>query len=240
MDNPAESVKIYLSTPHTCPYLPDRMASSLVVDPDLDIDQTRLTMFTQSGFRRSGDIIYRPHCQDCDACVSVRVPVRDFVPNRAQRRVLKRNRDLRVVAIPGQFKDEHFALYLRYQQARHADSDMCDPDPEKYQQFLVDDHSTFFEMYCGERLLAVAVSDELDDGLSAVYTFFAPETAGRSLGTFAVLWQIHKARAMGQPWVYLGYWIRDCRKMAYKTSFRPIEGFRNRRWVRLAPSRSDS
>ena len=159
MDNSAESVKIYLSTPHTCPYLPDRVASSLVVDPDLDIDQTRLTLFTQSGFRRSGDIIYRPHCHDCDACVSVRVPVRDFdrAPNRTQRRIMKRNQDLRIVAVPGQFKDEHFALYLRYQRARHPDSDMCDPDPDKYQQFLVDEHSTFYEMYCGKELVAVAV-----------------------------------------------------------------------------------
>ncbi len=230
-----ESVKVYLSTSHDCPYLPGRVASSLVVDPDLPIDAARLSFFTAQGFRRSGDIIYRPHCAACRECVSVRVPVAEFRPNRTQRRIQRRNADLRIKPVSAEFKDAHFDLYLRYQHARHPDSDMCDPDPDKYHQFLISDRyqSVFYEMYAGVELLAVAVSDELDDGMSAVYTFFAPEAEKRSLGTYAVLWQIDNARLRHLPWVYLGYWIRDCGKMAYKTSFRPIEGFRHGEWVRL-------
>lgn len=230
-----ETVKVYLSTAHECPYLPGEVASSLVVDPDLEVDRERLSFFTTHGFRRSGDIIYRPHCPDCRECVSVRVPADRFRPNRSQRRVARRNADLRVVQVPAEFRDQHFALYLSYQRSRHPDSDMCDVDPDKYHQFLISGRyqSLFFEMHAGDDLLAVAVADELNDGLSAVYTFFSPAAAARSLGTYAVLWQIEQARQRGLDWVYLGYWIRGCRKMSYKTAFQPLEGFIEGSWVPL-------
>lgn len=230
-----ETVKVYLSTAHECPYLPGEIASSLVVDPDLEVDREQLSFFTTHGFRRSGDIIYRPHCPDCRECISVRVPAAAFRPNRSQRRVCRRNADLRVVRVPAEFREEHFTLYLSYQSARHPDSDMCDVDPEKYQHFLINGRyqSVFYEMRASGDLLAVAVADELNDGLSAVYTFFSPAAAARSLGTYAVLWQIEQARQRDLAWVYLGYWIRGCRKMSYKTSFQPLEGFIEGSWIPL-------
>jgi len=227
-----EHIKIYLSAPHECPYIPSETASSLIIDPNLTIDRETLTFFTVNGFRRSGDVIYRPHCSRCNACVSVRIPVDDYRPNRSQKRTARRNRDLRVQTAPARYDDDHFDLYMRYQRSRHPDSEMCDPDPEQYRRFLVNDrHETlFYEMYEHDELAAVAVCDRLNDGLSAIYTFFAPEQAHRGLGTFAIVHQIAEARKLRLPYVYLGYWIAECQKMSYKTRFKPIQGLVNGSW----------
>ena len=230
------SIKLYVSTPHSCPYLPGEEATTLIIDPELKTTDMLFTQLARHGFRRSGDMIYRPHCAYCDACVSVRIPVNDFKPTRGQRRTWRRNQDIQVVEKPSELNPEHFELYLRYQQARHPDSSMCDPDPEKYYKFLVSDviDTRFFEMRVGQRLIGVAVADCFQDGLSAVYTFFDPGESNRGLGNFAILWEIQYAKQLCQPWVYLGYWIKDCRKMSYKTSFRPAEGFKNGAWVYLS------
>jgi arginine-tRNA-protein transferase len=232
MDMRSENIRVYLSTSHPCPYLPEEIATSLIIDPDLETDQYRLTQLTQNGFRRSGDLIYRPHCPNCRACVSVRIPTELFRPNRSQRRNLQRNHDIEVNAISPAFKEEHFEMYVRYQQARHPGSDMCDQNPDKYHQFLVANgrNSVFFEFRVEASLVAVSVVDVLLDGLSAVYTFFEPDYHKRSLGTFAILWETEEARRRNMDWLYLGYWIDECDKMAYKTNFRPIQGFRNGSW----------
>jgi arginine-tRNA-protein transferase len=232
MDMRNENIRVYLSTSHACPYLPDETATSLIIDPELDTDEFRLTQLTQNGFRRSGELIYRPHCPNCSACVSVRIPVADFLPNRAQRRILARNQDIEVSTIAPLFKDEHFEMYVRYQQARHPGSDMCDQNPDKYNQFLVSNgrNSVFFEFRLEGRLVAVSVVDVLLDGLSAVYTFFDPEHQKRSLGTFAILWETEEAQRKNMDWLYLGYWIEACDKMSYKTNFQPIQGFQNGSW----------
>jgi len=230
-----ENIKIYLSAPHECPYLTGETASSLIIDPNLSIDRDALTFFTVNGFRRSGDVIYRPHCAQCNACVSVRIPVDEYQPNRSQRRTSRRNRDLYVEATPARYDDQHFELYLRYQRSRHPDSEMCDPDPEQYRRFLVNErHETwFFEMYDRNQLAAVAVCDRLNDGLSAIYTFFEPEQSWRSPGTYAIVLQIERARQLGLPFVYLGYWIAECQKMSYKTRFKPIQGLVNGTWQQI-------
>lgn len=230
-----ENIKIYLSAPHECPYLPGETASSLIIDPNLYIDRDALTFFTVNGFRRSGDVIYRPHCTQCNACVSVRIPVNEYRPNRSQKRTARRNRDLHIEATPARFDDEHFDLYLRYQRSRHPDSEMCDPDPEQYRRFLVNErHETwFYEMYDQDELAAIAVCDRLNDGLSAIYTFFEPEQSYRSLGTYAIMLQIKQARKLRLPFVYLGYWIAECQKMSYKTRFKPIQGLVNGAWQRI-------
>jgi arginine-tRNA-protein transferase len=162
----------------------------------------------------------------------VRIPVTNFLPNRAQRRILARNQDIEVSTIAPLFKDEHFEMYLRYQQARHPGSDMCDQNPDKYHQFLVSNgrNSVFFEFRLEGRLVAVSVVDVLLDGLSAVYTFFDPEHQKRSLGTFAILWETEEAQRKNMDWLYLGYWIEACDKMSYKTNFQPIQGFQNGSW----------
>jgi len=236
MDMRNENIRVYLSTSHPCPYLPDEIATSLIIDPELDTDELRLTQLTQNGFRRSGELIYRPHCPNCSACVSVRVPVDTFQPNRAQRRNMLRNQDIEVSEISPVFNEEHFEMYVRYQQARHPGSDMCDQNPEKYQQFLVANgrHSLFFEFKLEGKLVAVSVVDVLLDGLSAVYTFFDPDQHKRSLGTFAILWETWEARRREMDWLYLGYWIEVCDKMSYKTNFKPIQGFSNGSWRDLS------
>lgn len=238
MDMRNENIRVYLSTSHACPYLPDETATSLIIDPELDTDTIRLTQLTQNGFRRSGELIYRPHCPSCQACVSVRIPVAGFSPNRAQRRSMLRNRDLEVCTVSPVFKEEHFEMYVRYQQSRHPGSDMCDPNPDKYRQFLVANgrNSVFFEFKLNGALVAVSVVDVLLDGLSAVYTFFEPEHNKRSLGTYAILWETEEARRRNMDWLYLGYWIEDCDKMSYKANFRPIQGFRNGAWNALGCS----
>ncbi len=226
---------IFLSMPHPCSYLPGKMAMTLFIDPRFTLDRERYAHFTRLGFRRSGDLIYRPHCRDCSQCVPVRIPVERFRPDRGQRRVWSKNRDVMVVAREPGLVGEHFDLYLQYQAARHRGGGMDDPDPQKYLNFLIgrEVETTFYEMRLGRRLLGVAVADHLPDGLSAVYTFFDPNESGRGLGTFAVLWEVELAKQLSLPWVYLGYWIRESPKMAYKTRFRPLEAYRNGRWGSL-------
>lgn len=237
MSGHQRSPDIFLSMPHPCSYLPGKTAATLFIDPRFPLDRDRYGAFTRLGFRRSGDLIYRPHCPGCVACVPVRIPVERFAPDRGQRRVWKRNQRVDIVPRAPVFVREQFELYLRYQAHRHPRGGMDDPDPQKYINFLTGRRveTVFYEMREAARLLGVAVVDRLNDGLSAVYTFYEPAELARGLGTFAILWQIEHARALRLPWVYLGYWIAESPKMAYKTRFRPIEAYRNGQWAELAP-----
>lgn len=225
--------EIFLSMPHPCSYLPGRTATSMFLDPRQPLDSRQYAAFMRLGFRRSGDLVYRPHCRDCNACIPVRIPVDRFRANRGQRRIWKRNQDLSVITRPPQFSQEHFDLYQRYQAMRHPGGGMDDPDPQKYINFLGSRHidTVFYEMRWREKLLGLAVTDILPDGLSAVYTFFDPEETRRSLGVYAVLWQVEQAAAHQLPWLYLGYWIKECPKMSYKANYRPLEVFLNGHWI---------
>jgi len=228
-------LKVYTTYPHSCSYLEDQEATTLFVDPRQSVDKTLYSKLSVLGFRRSGNHIYRPHCSHCDACIPARIPVADFAPSRGQRRILRRNDDLMVAACEDIRDDEAFDLYHRYICLRHADGDMYPPDREQYEAFLngVWDCTRYYRFYDKGRLVALAVVDELEDGLSAIYTFFEPGENRRSLGSFAILWQVEKARELGLDYVYLGYWIRDCRKMAYKSDYRPLELYVNSRWTTL-------
>ncbi len=223
---------LFLSTPHSCSYLPTRTANTLFLDPRFPMTNEVFGDFNRRGFRRSGDLIYKPHCQDCRACIPVRIPVQAFVPNRSQKRALARNADLTVIARPAGFDAEHFLLFLRYQNARHPGGSMANPDPTAYLRFLVGRQveTTFYEFRAAGTLVAVAVVDTLPDGLSAVYTFYEPTRAERGLGTYAILWQIARTHALERPYLYLGYWVEASPKMAYKTRFRPLEGYRDGGW----------
>jgi len=226
---------LYLSASHPCSYLDDQTANTLLLDPEFPVSQQLYEVLVKHGFRRSGYMVYRPHCEQCQACVSVRIPVAAFEPNRSQQRTWSRNADLRTNIVQPRFHNEHFSLYRRYQASRHPSSSMDDPDPEKYEEFMVASNvnTLFTEMFLGDRLVAVVVSDKLSDGLSAIYVFYEPELTRRSLGSFAILWQIDYARRLGLDWIYLGYWIEKCKKMNYKTNFAPVEGFRHGQWERL-------
>ena len=241
MNNPRENtpnpnrLDLFLSAPHPCSYLPDRDTINLVADPRVTINTRLYSALVEQGFRRSGEFTYRPRCPDCDACVSMRLPVARFRPNRAQRRVLKRNQDVSLIAQPALFNAEHFDLYQRYLSTRHPGGGMDNPTREDYLRFLTAAHidTLFYELRSPEQLIGVAVVDRLRNGLSAVYTFFEPRAAQRSPGTLAILLQIQQAQQLGLEYLYLGYWIERCDKMRYKADYRPSEGYVDGHWVTL-------
>jgi arginine-tRNA-protein transferase len=235
---PFQRIQFYLTAHYGCSYLPGRQARSQVATPTHLIDTHAYSALIRAGFRRSGQFTYRPHCEQCHACVPVRVDVAAFVPNRTQRRCLKRNRDLAARFLPLDFKDEHYALYRRYLGSRHAGGGMDRDGPDQYTQFLLSSNvdSMLVEFRDGDALVMVALVDQVADGLSAVYTFFDPARAAQSPGVYGVLWQIELARRLDLPYLYLGYWIADSRKMAYKQQYAPLEGLVDGRWQRLDPA----
>lgn len=235
MTSSMRDLKVYTTYPHSCSYLEDQEATTLFVDPRQHVDQKLYSNLSVLGFRRSGNHIYRPHCTHCEACIPARIPVEQFSAKRGQRRVWNRNTDLVVHRTDDIRDDAAFELYQRYIEQRHADGDMYPPDREQYESFLNNawDCTSYYRFYDQDDLIAVAVVDELVDGLSAIYTFFEPGADKRSLGAYAILWQIEKARDMALEHLYLGYWIRDCQKMAYKSDYRPLELYVNSRWTTL-------
>lgn len=229
-------IVLYSSAPHACSYLPHRTAITGVVDPAVRMDVRLYSLLVDYGFRRSGAYVYRPQCPGCNSCLSARIPVDAFRPDRSQRRTWTRNSDLAVAWRPGVWNEEHFTLYRRYLRARHPSGEMDSDNPEQYRDFVLCSWSdtSLIEFRERGRLLAVAVCDRLTQGLSAVYTFYDPTHAQRSLGVYAVLWQIEAARQLSLPWLYLGYWIKECAKMNYKSRYRPLEIYRDRRWEPLS------
>ena len=232
-DNPAlEQLQFYLTSSYPCSYLPERTARSQVVTPAHMVNTVAYNQLIQAGFRRSGLFTYRPLCGECTACVPVRVMVNEFMPNRTQKRSMKRNVMLDVTMTAPYFDPEHFELYQRYQAARHAGGGMDHDDREQYVHFLVgshvDTHLLVFRE--GKQLQMVSVVDRVADGLSAVYTFFNPALPARSFGVFNVLWQINLARQLELPYLYLGYWVDGSRKMVYKQQYQPLQGLINGDW----------
>lgn len=229
-------LRFYATQPHTCSYLPGEQATTLFLDPSQPMDVQVYAELSEMGFRRSGDHLYRPHCQRCTACIPARIPAEGIHLNRQQRRILKRNSDLTVTSVHPSFSEEYYALYANYIEQRHADGDMYPPSRDQFQTFLVRDlpFCRFYEFRLEGRLLALAVTDVLPNGLSAVYTFYDPHEEQRSLGRFAILWQVGEAARLGLNAIYLGYWIKNCRKMNYKTEYRPIELLVNQRWITLS------
>lgn len=234
MNRPQDALydlRMFLTTDYPCSYLPRHQARNMVADP-AETNMRLYTRLAELGFRRSGDHVYRPHCRQCVACRSLRILVDQFQPNRSQQRIWKRNQDLQIAMIEAEFKESHFELFARYLAARHAGCGMDPTSRENYWSFISSGWNStgLVEFHHDQQLLAVAVTDRLDNGLSAVYTFFDPSEKARSLGTFAILWQIAEARRLELPWVYLGYWIADCEKMRYKMHFQPHEIFLVERW----------
>ena len=227
--------QFYLTPAHPCSYLPGRTAHTLFLDPRDTINQPLYQVLTEHGFRRSGGHIYRPHCQGCQACVPTRVPVERFAAKRSQRRVLARNRDLSVQVEPAVFSSRYYELYARYISGRHRDGDMFPPTTDQFRSFLLSQwsNSVFLCSYLGDELVAVAVSDQQPAGLSAIYTFFEPDLAERSLGVWSILQQIELCRKSRLPYLYLGYWIRESKKMSYKVDYRPVELLLDGRWSTL-------
>ena len=231
-DPPFQRIQFYLTAHYDCSYLQGRRARSQVATPTHLIDSHAYSALIRAGFRRSGQFTYRPHCEQCQACVPVRVDVSGFVPNRTQRRCLKRNRRLAARFLPLDFRDEHYELYRSYLGSRHAGGGMDRDGPDQYTQFLLSSNvdSVMVEFRDGDALVMISVIDQIDDGLSAVYTFFDPARVQDSLGVYGVLWQIEMAKRLELPYLYLGYWIAESRKMAYKKQYAPLEGLLDGRW----------
>ena len=229
----ASRIKFFTTAAHACSYLDNRQAITLFADPESDMTAALYSELSDLGFRRSGNYVYRPQCKGCQACISVRVPVTDFLPGRTQTRCLRRNQDLQVHVREAGWDESHYALYARYIRARHHEGDMYPPSPRQYREFLTSDwaDTLFVEFRHHERLVALAVVDVLSTGWSAVYTFYDPDETQRSLGTYVILWQIQACRERQLPYLYLGYWVRQAERMRYKTRFRPLELLIEGEWL---------
>lgn len=230
------SLPLGLTVETPCGYLEHRSSQSLVVQSGFSMDTAVYAQLLAQGFRRSGNQVYRPYCRGCEACVPVRVPVATFEANRRQRRCIKRNFHTQVIIKPAFFDERHFQLYRHYQVARHDKNHVNEVERDEYWQFFTSDwcDTLFVEFLIEGELAAVAVVDELETAFSAVYTFFDPRFNDYSPGVFAVLWQIEEARRRGLDAVYLGFWIKDCRKMRYKNQYQPLSGFIGGQWQMLS------
>ena len=220
---------------HPCSYLQGRSASTTFLDPEIQVTKHINTLFSQRGFRRSGDLLYKPNCDTCNLCISCRIPINDFTPKKSHHRIIKGNSDLRVVEADNLNCDESYKLYELYINNRHKDGDMFPPSKDQFNSFLKKktDETVFFKFFNKGKLVSVSVTDVLSDGLSAVYSFYNPFENKRSLGTYSILYQTRSAFERELSYLYLGYWVKNCRKMDYKIKFRPLQMLSGTQWITI-------
>jgi arginine-tRNA-protein transferase len=223
-------MKFGITQEFKCSYLPEHNERLLVFAEQTANIETYESLI-HAGFRRSGEQIYRPHCMNCQACQSIRLPVEQFRPSRSQKRLLNKNKDLRI-ELSQQNKDNYYDIYEAYINIRHQDGSMYPATRPQYEGFLPSSwlDQYYMEFWLEDRLIGIAVTDALKLSLSALYTFFLPEFENRSIGTWAILQQIELTKELKKPYLYLGYQIDECRKMNYKSNFKPNERFINDRW----------
>jgi arginyl-tRNA--protein-N-Asp/Glu arginylyltransferase len=232
-------LQFYVTTPYKCGYLPGKLAQSLIAAPHHLVDASIYSGLIQQGFRRSGKFAYRPHCEDCSACIPIRVILNEFIPTRSQKRAFKQHADLTARVLPLSYKQSHFELYTDYQNLRHADAELSNPtdtqsETEQYRQFLCMSNveSLMVEFRNTEnQIKIVSVIDVVSDGVSAVYTFYDATEPKASFGTYSIMWLVEWTKSLDLPYLYLGYWIKESQKMVYKQQFKPQEKLMNGEWI---------
>lgn len=235
-EQPLHKLQFYVTTPYKCGYLPNKLAQSLIASPQHLIDANIYNGLISQGFRRSGKFAYRPHCENCRACIAVRLVLSTFAPTRGQKRASKQHTDLTAQVMPLHYNQEHFELYSSYQSLRHHDENAIeakDDDEEQYRQFLCQSNveSLMIEFRNADhQIKIVSVIDVVKDGVSAVYTFYDALETKASYGTYAIMWLAEWTKNLDLPYLYLGYWIQDSPKMAYKQKFNPQEKLIDGEW----------
>lgn len=236
-------LQFYVTTPYKCGYLPNKLAQSLIATPHHLVDANIYSGLITQGFRRSGKFAYRPHCELCNACVPTRVVLSNFAPTRSQKRAFKQHNNLTARIMPLGYHEDHFALYASYQMARHAEPENFNQDDsdfnqnreaEQYRQFLCQSNveSLMVEFRdANNALKIVSVVDIVDDGVSAVYTFYDTSEIKSSFGTYSIMWQTEWTKSLELPYLYLGYWIAESEKMAYKQAFKLQEKLIDGEWT---------
>lgn len=228
-------MRFFKTSPHDCSYLSGRQATTVFIDPAIEVSRELYEQLNLIGFRRSGRHFYRPDCVGCQKCQSIRVDINQFSARRRHRRIIRNAGQLHWRAASVHYEAAYWDLYQRYINGRHANGDMYPPDQEDFYRFLLQQtqYGFLMEGWLDDHLMVVAVVDQLSDGLSAVYTFFDPDYPQWSLGKLTILQQINMCRQLGLPWLYLGYWIDAVPNMSYKADFQPVEIYRNDHWERL-------
>ena len=229
------SIPLLLTPAHECSYLAEQTAQMVFVEPKFALTVEMYSQLIAQGFRRSGDEVYAPHCQYCDQCLPARIAVNQFTATRTQKRCLRKNATTQAVVKNATFNQAHYELYLRYQRSRHAEGLMAQASPEDYLRFMSSTwcQTQFVEFSIADQLAGIAVVDVLHNAFSAVYTFFDPQFADYSLGTYAVLWQIQQAKLQKREFVYLGFWIQACQKMNYKSHYHPLQILQQSQWLAI-------
>jgi len=230
-----DALTFYRTGEHDCSYLADKKAQTIFLDPAIELSQSILETLSNHGFRRSGSHVYRPECHQCNACESTRVIIEQFKWRRSFKRILKQNQDIELRICESEFRQDHYDLFERYINERHSDGDMYPTSEQQYSDFLLEGftQSYIVEFRLHGVLLGCTVIDLLFSGISAIYTWFDPDYADRSIGSLAILELIKLATRLPLPYVYLGYWIKGSSKMNYKSRFKPLESYKNDSWQEI-------
>ena len=238
-------LQFYVTTPYKCGYLPNKLAQSLIAAPHHLVDSNIYSGLIQQGFRRSGKFAYKPYCENCKACIAVRLILEDFAPSRSQKRAYKQHANLSVRVLPLGYQQQHFELYTSYQALRHADEELSQQaeahrtaeiqtEADQYRQFLCKSNVESLMIEFSDAAGAVkiiSVIDVVSDGISAVYTFYDALEPRASLGTYSIMWLAEWTKMLGLPYLYLGYWIEASPKMAYKQQFKPQQKLIEGEWI---------
>lgn len=248
---PLQQLQFYVTTPYACGYIAKNLSQSLIATPYSAVDADVYSTLIKQGFRRSGKFAYRPHCENCNKCVPVRLVLDQFTPTRSQKRAAKQHADLTVNILPLSFHQAHFDLYKQYQALRHAedilekdtDANTSKTEKEQYQEFICQSNveSVMIEFKNAKnQIKIVSIVDIIADGCSAVYTFYDATEAKASYGTFAIMWLANWAEGLKLAYLYLGYWIQESQKMAYKEKFTVQEKLIDGEWVSNEKSNTEN